>query len=404
MSVKYFLPTLPIVIYLLLVGSVPSQTANITGRYLYVTVRSEGCNDQGRVGCGKVAMEVNGRTINLPFAGYNILSFSDKTGDQVARGNFDMRIAGNGQKMYNFVYSKVGHYGSIVLVAVGESGGTLDLAGEKALRLIGAVTPFNLKPRETWALIGYRHYNYKLRVKPWIRQAYSPRSEGPTILTERIPLKDICSNNKATCPGCRVPVKCDVDPCKGAICKGRHGAHCMAETCGYGEENCTPKFFLESRVINCHILRVRAYSAGCEDQGVTGCGIAKIEIWGSEYSYNRRGHNVVIVDPKTGRVEGRGSFDTFGDPKSGESFRRYLNRLSPHKIVIIATKGSADVHDHHAHTELSLLGAGSPLDAGRNGSWVLVSRKGCRPAWFRQAWNVAEQGPTEVVVDIPLVD
>jgi len=49
-------------------------------------------------------------------------------------------------------------------------------------------------------------------------------------------------------------------------------------------------------------LDIHIRSEGCDDPGRTPgvCGVAYIKIHGHDYSLHGRGHNVVIVDAKTG--------------------------------------------------------------------------------------------------------
>eukprot|EP00118_Oscarella_pearsei_P006901 m.32299 g.32299 ORF g.32299 m.32299 type:complete len:385 (+) comp31622_c0_seq1:456-1610(+) len=358
------------------------------GRHIFVTVRSEGCDDQGRKGCGTAMVEINNRVMYLPYRGHNILVFSEVTGHQISRGHFDTHARGGGQKLASFINSIP--KGSIVLVAVGDSGGTVDTRAEAELRSIGAIPPLDLKLRESWALIGY-----KGGWKPWVRQAYNPRYDGPTIITEKVPLRDICSNKQAVCPGCKLPSNCN--PCQNARCKSFPGATCVPDRC-----SCSALFFNGNVKIDCDYVRIRVLSEGCDDPGLIGCGRGLIQVWGKDYSPNRRGHNVVVIDIHTGHVDAALNFDTFGDRSAGEKLRRFLVGVNHYKIVVIATADAANNYEHHAHNELRLLGAGEPLDAGFRSSWVLVSRRGGRPAWFRQAWSKRYQGPTEVVVDVPL--
>ena len=44
-------------------------------------------------------------------------------------------------------------------------------------------------------------------------------------------------------------------------------------------------------------------SEGCNDKGrYRGCGRAYIRVNGKDYSPHKRGHNVVVVDPSSGRI------------------------------------------------------------------------------------------------------
>jgi len=60
--------------------------------------------------------------------------------------------------------------------------------------------------------------------------------------------------------------------------------------------------------VTCSILVVsfldfRIRSEGCDDPGKAGgCGKAYIIVNGKDYSPHGRGHNVVIVDAKTGKI------------------------------------------------------------------------------------------------------
>ena len=52
------------------------------------------------------------------------------------------------------------------------------------------------------------------------------------------------------------------------------------------------------------MLDIHVRSEGCEDPGKAPgtCGIAYIKVNGVDHSLHRRGHNVVIVDAKTGTI------------------------------------------------------------------------------------------------------
>ena len=58
-------------------------------------------------------------------------------------------------------------------------------------------------------------------------------------------------------------------------------------------------FFIVVSVLDIHIR-----SEGCDDPGMTSgtCGIAYIWVNGKDYSPHGRGHNVVILDAKTGNA------------------------------------------------------------------------------------------------------
>jgi len=48
-------------------------------------------------------------------------------------------------------------------------------------------------------------------------------------------------------------------------------------------------------------LDIHVRSEGCDDPGkAPGCGLAYIKVNGKDYSLHGRGHNVVIVEAKTG--------------------------------------------------------------------------------------------------------
>ncbi len=53
-----------------------------------------------------------------------------------------------------------------------------------------------------------------------------------------------------------------------------------------------------------NLLSVYIRSEGCEDKDKKGdCGYARIQVNGKEYAKHKRGHNIVVVDPKTGNIK-----------------------------------------------------------------------------------------------------
>ncbi|KAJ7370812.1 hypothetical protein OS493_029803, partial [Desmophyllum pertusum] len=150
-------------------------------------------------------------------------------------------------------------------------------------------------------------------------------------------------------------------------------------------------------------LDIHIRSEGCDDPEKSGrCGTALIEVNGKDHSHHKRGHNVVIVDAKTGVVLGSEGFDTYGDPNAGVRLRDYLNAINGDKIVLVATQDEASKYVLPALDALRRLGAKDPILVNFRGSFALAGyAKPNKPSWIIQVQHKRYKGPSEIFLKIP---
>jgi hypothetical protein len=85
----------------------------------------------------------------------------------------------------------------------------------------------------------------------------------------------------------------------------------------------------------------------------------------TDASAGRRGYNVAVIDPRTGKVLDVEGFDTAANSYEADALAAYLRAIRPGQIVVLATKGDASAHLNQAATDaMRTLGSGvsSPTD------------------------------------------
>jgi hypothetical protein len=104
--------------------------------------------------------------------------------------------------------------------------------------------------------------------------------------------------------------------------------------------------------------------------------VASIRVNAVEHARNRRGYNVVSLDP-AGRLVGTGTFDTFLDPDAAPRLARWLDGLPPGTIVAGAVKDEASGRlDEAAIRALRAVGARGDLRGRFRESHGFVGVKG----------------------------
>ena len=70
------------------------------------------------------------------------------------------------------------------------------------------------------------------------------------------------------------------------------------------------------------------------------CNLAKssIKVNGREFSLMKQGHNIVVVNARTGRLYKRRSFASHRAVNSGRQLGRFLQGLGPDIIIVIAVQ------------------------------------------------------------------
>jgi len=99
-----------------------------------------------------------------------------------------------------------------------------------------------------------------------------------------------------------------------------------------------------------------------------------------DVSYGRRGYNVTVLDPRTGKVISKTGFDTFANEYESQHMADFIATIPDRAIVLVATKGDASRHlTDEAVAALRSLGAQVDLRDHPGEFHALVGVKGARP-------------------------
>ncbi len=97
-------------------------------------------------------------------------------------------------------------------------------------------------------------------------------------------------------------------------------------------------------------------------------------------SAGRRGYNVALVDPRSGRLLAKRGFDTAANRYESERLAQFLEEAPAGTIVVVATRGPATAHlTDRAWDALRSVGAGQDPRAVPNASHALIGVKGASP-------------------------
>ena len=107
------------------------------------------------------------------------------------------------------------------------------------------------------------------------------------------------------------------------------------------------------------------------------------------------------------------AFDSHSSSTADDQLAKFLTGLPNNVIVLAATqddawwaRGASESNKQAADAQLTSLGATNPRPLGYRASWALVGYKGSNdPAdWKRFAEARSGQGPTEILVTIPMAN
>ena len=107
------------------------------------------------------------------------------------------------------------------------------------------------------------------------------------------------------------------------------------------------------------------------------------------------------------------AFDSHASSTADDLLAAFLTGLPNNVIVLAATqddawwaRGASESNKQAADAQLTSLGATNPRPLGYRASWALVGYKGSNdPAdWKRFAEARSGQGPTEILVTIPMAN
>jgi len=119
-------------------------------------------------------------------------------------------------------------------------------------------------------------------------------------------------------------------------------------------------------------FRVYSYKSPYGDQ-------ASIRVGIGEVAANRRGYNLVALEP-SGGIQDRATFDTCGDPAASGALARWVQALPAGTIVLGAVKDDASSQLAAVAVDaLATLGLHGDLRGGYRESHAFVGLKGARP-------------------------
>lgn len=118
-------------------------------------------------------------------------------------------------------------------------------------------------------------------------------------------------------------------------------------------------------------LRVR--SAGFDDGNSVAMYINGKWVFGNL----SRGHNLMVLDERTGQVLDRRGYDTFDTADAADSLAAYIQRIPPGRLVLAGIKDEGSVlMNEAAHQALESLGSQFTRNVKFRDSWALIGRKG----------------------------
>ncbi len=116
-------------------------------------------------------------------------------------------------------------------------------------------------------------------------------------------------------------------------------------------------------------------ASASEEQG----DFAHVYVNGQDVSPNQRGYNIVVLDPKTGKVEAAEAFDTFSSEEESERLVEFIEQIPDNKAVAVAVKDEASMHLTEAAVRaLQSLGSRQDLRGKFRWSHAFVGLKGAR--------------------------
>ncbi|MBC8448565.1 MAG: hypothetical protein H8D78_12530 [Chloroflexi bacterium] len=135
----------------------------------------------------------------------------------------------------------------------------------------------------------------------------------------------------------------------------------------------------------------------------------------TDASAGRRGYNVAVLDPRTGRLLDKRGFDTWANEYEAQRLAEFVAQIPEGRIVVVATKDDAGQHlSEEAVAALRSLGAQADLRGAGGQAHALIGVKGAAPgsalelvagpnAWLRLGRN-PDRRPLAAAVDWLRVD
>ncbi|XP_066269688.1 protein O-linked-mannose beta-1,2-N-acetylglucosaminyltransferase 1-like [Branchiostoma lanceolatum] len=147
-----------------------------------------------------------------------------------------------------------------------------------------------------------------------------------------------------------------------------------------------------------------AQSSGFKDPGFRGAGSnTYIVSNGQEIRIDqgwaaRRGHQVFVLNERTGEVVDKTAFDTWSGGDGAAAARQmttFLEGVAQGRIIAIVVQDTGD-------TRVNLAPYGSTItQLGPRESYAMITQKGATPSWFVEQKSAQGAGPTIVETTIP---
>ncbi|MDQ7028564.1 MAG: interleukin-like EMT inducer domain-containing protein [Ardenticatenia bacterium] len=122
--------------------------------------------------------------------------------------------------------------------------------------------------------------------------------------------------------------------------------------------------------------------------------LAYITVNGQDASYHRRGVNVTVLEPLTGRVEAKIGFDTAANEFEAQKLAEFIAAVPAGRVVVVAFRGDALAYlTPEARRALAELGAAQVPEV-RGASYALIGVKGAPAGTAVESVNT--EGPAYV--------
>ncbi|MBI4757645.1 MAG: hypothetical protein HY783_01360 [Chloroflexi bacterium] len=148
-------------------------------------------------------------------------------------------------------------------------------------------------------------------------------------------------------------------------------------------------------------------SIAVRSAGLEAGNYAHIYVDGKDYSTNRKGYNLVVVDPRTGRVESRVFFDTSSPsrhPRESMRLMDFIKGISDGKIVAAAIADDASLSlEQGAVDALSGIGAQASLRGRLRWGHAVIGVKGALPGQALEDISLAVPAQVHVGVNVTSV-
>jgi hypothetical protein len=137
------------------------------------------------------------------------------------------------------------------------------------------------------------------------------------------------------------------------------------------------------------------HSAGLDAGG--DLGFAHIYVNGKDAVSGRRGLNVAVIDPATGKVQSTARFDLSGEPTADGKFLDFMKAVPDGRIVAVAVMDDASINfGEGSAAALRLIGAQADLRGRFRNSYAAIGVKGAAPGQALEQW--AQGRPASVAV------